>query len=145
MVKNLSVTQETRVQSLGWEDSLEKELANHSSILAWRIPWTKETGGIQSMGWQSRTQCSDWTTTTLGSNARLHYSLCCSNCPSFVYWELLPFAPMSLEHTLLLCLLNISFISGTIWCSIFILNIPFPALQPAISPRNPVPFTGEWY
>ena len=41
--------QETRVQSLGWEDPLEKEMATHSSILAWRIPWTEEPGGLQSM------------------------------------------------------------------------------------------------
>ena len=42
--------QETQVQSPGWEDSLEKEMATHSSILAWRIPWTEEPGGLQSMG-----------------------------------------------------------------------------------------------
>ena len=41
---------ETWVQSLGWEDPLEKEMATHSSILAWRIPWTEEPGGLQSMG-----------------------------------------------------------------------------------------------
>ena len=40
---------ETQVQSLGWEDLLEKELATHSSILAWEIPWTEEPGGLQSM------------------------------------------------------------------------------------------------
>ena len=42
--------QETRVLSLGWEDPLEKEMATHSSILAWEIPWTEEPGGLQSMG-----------------------------------------------------------------------------------------------
>ena len=47
-VKNLPVMQETRVQSLGGEDPLEKEMAIHSSILAWRIPWTEEPGGLQS-------------------------------------------------------------------------------------------------
>ena len=52
MVKNLSAMQDTQVQSLGWEDPLEKEMAAHSSILAWRIPWTKEPGGLQSMGLQ---------------------------------------------------------------------------------------------
>ena len=41
--------QETQVQSLGWEDLLEEEMATHSSILAWRIPWTEEPGGLQSM------------------------------------------------------------------------------------------------
>ena len=51
-VKNLPATQKTRVQSLGWEDALENGLATHSIILAWRIPWTEEPGGIQSMGSQ---------------------------------------------------------------------------------------------
>ena len=51
-VKNLPVMRETWVQSLDWEDPLEKELAIHSSILAWRIPWTEEPGGLQSMGLQ---------------------------------------------------------------------------------------------
>ena len=46
---NAGDLQETRVQSLGWEDPLEKETATHSSILAWEIPWTEETGGLQSM------------------------------------------------------------------------------------------------
>ena len=44
--------QETQVQSLGWEDPLEKEMATHSSILAWKITWTEESGGLQSMGLQ---------------------------------------------------------------------------------------------
>ena len=50
MVKNLPAVQETQVQSLGQEDPLEKGTAIHSSILAWRIPWTKELGGLQSKG-----------------------------------------------------------------------------------------------
>ena len=49
MVKNLPAMRDTWVQSLGWEDSLEKEMAPHSSILAWRVPWTEEPGGLQSM------------------------------------------------------------------------------------------------
>ena len=51
-VTNLPAMQETWVRSLGWEDPLEKEMATHSSILAWRIPWTEEPGGLQSMGSQ---------------------------------------------------------------------------------------------
>ena len=51
-VKNLPAVQETRVQSLGSEDPLEKEMAAHSSILAWRIPWTEEPGRPQSVGLQ---------------------------------------------------------------------------------------------
>ena len=49
-VKNLSAMQKTQVQSLGQEDPLEKEMATHSSILAWETPWTEEPGGLQSMG-----------------------------------------------------------------------------------------------
>ena len=48
-IKNLPALQDTRVQSLGWEDPLEKEMETHSRILAWRIPWTEEPGGLQSM------------------------------------------------------------------------------------------------
>ena len=44
--------QETQVQTLGWKDPLEQEMATHSSILAWKIPWTEEPGGLQSMEWQ---------------------------------------------------------------------------------------------
>ena len=52
MVKNLSTMQETWVRSLGWEDPLEKGMATHSNILAWRIPWTEELGRLQFMGSQ---------------------------------------------------------------------------------------------
>ena len=52
MVKNPPAMQEIWVQSLGQEDSLEKEMAIHSSILAWETPWTEELGGLQSMGSQ---------------------------------------------------------------------------------------------
>ena len=63
MVKNLPAMQETQVWSLGWEYPLEKEMATHSSALAWKIPWTEEPGRLQSMGsqrvghnWASNTQ-----------------------------------------------------------------------------------------
>ena len=52
MVKNLPAMWETWIQSLGQEDPLEKNMATHSSILAWRIPWSEEPGGLQSMGSQ---------------------------------------------------------------------------------------------
>ena len=52
MIKHLPTMQETQVQSLGREDLLEKEMAPHSSILAWKIPWTEEPGKLQSMGSQ---------------------------------------------------------------------------------------------
>jgi len=51
-VKNMPVIQETQVQFLGQEDPLEKGMVTHSSIVAWRIPWTEEPGGLQSMGLQ---------------------------------------------------------------------------------------------
>ena len=51
-VKNLPAIQDTRFQSLDWEDALEKGMATHSSILAWEIPWTEEPGGLQSAGLQ---------------------------------------------------------------------------------------------
>ena len=51
-VKNLSAVQTTQVESLGRKDPLEKEMATHSSVLAWRIPWTEEPGRLQSMGFQ---------------------------------------------------------------------------------------------
>ena len=51
-VKHLPTMRETWVQSLGWEDPLEEEMATHSSILAWRISWAKEPGGLQSTGSQ---------------------------------------------------------------------------------------------
>ena len=62
-LKRLPATWETWVRSLGWEDPLEKEMATHCSILAWRIPWTEEPGRLQSMGSQGRTRLSDFTFT----------------------------------------------------------------------------------
>ena len=59
MIKNLPAVQEIQVQSLGQEDTLEKEMAIHSSVLAQRIPGAEEPGGLQSMGSQSWTQLSD--------------------------------------------------------------------------------------
>ena len=64
MVKNLPAKQETQVQSLGQEDLLEEEMASHSSILAWRIPWAEEPGRLQSMGSQTsqiRPRAHVWT------------------------------------------------------------------------------------
>ena len=60
MVKRLSTMQETRVWALGWEDPLEKEMAIHSSTIAWKIPWTEEPGRLESMG--SQRVRHDWET-----------------------------------------------------------------------------------
>ena len=62
-VKHLPAMRETRVRFLGWEDPLEKEMAIHSSTLAWKIPWTEEPDRLQSMGSQSQTRLSDFTFT----------------------------------------------------------------------------------
>ena len=59
-VKHLSTMWETGVQSLGWVDPLEKEMAIHSNTIAWKIPWTEEPGRLQSMGSQSETRLSDF-------------------------------------------------------------------------------------
>ena len=64
MVKCLSTMWETRVRSLGWEDPLEKEMAIHSSTLAWKILWMEEPGGLQSMGSQRVTWLSNFTSLT---------------------------------------------------------------------------------
>ena len=75
LVKNLPVTQETGVQSLGREDPLEKEMATHSSSLAWRIPWTEELGRLQFMGpTESDINCANFTSSSLDL---------CSYCTNF--------------------------------------------------------------
>ena len=71
MAKNLPAARETQVWSLGQEDPLEKEMATHSSILAWRIPWIEEPGGLQSMG--SQRVGHDWVTNTMWLLSRFLY------------------------------------------------------------------------
>ena len=69
MVKNLPTAWETQVQSLGWEVPLEEEIATHSSILAWRIPWTGEPGG-------SHGSHSPWGQEESDTTERLHFQIC---------------------------------------------------------------------
>ena len=78
LVKHLSTMWETGVQSLGWEDVLEKEMATHSSILAWKIPWMEEPGRLQSMG--SQRVGHDWET----SLSLFTYAVSLSKSPSTV-------------------------------------------------------------
>ena len=66
LVKNLPAVQETRVQSVGWEDALEEEISTHSSTLAWKISWTEEPGGLQSV--ESQRLRHDWATNTYTSH-----------------------------------------------------------------------------
>ena len=70
-IKHLPTMSETWIRSLGWKDPLEKEMATHSSTLAWKIPWMEEPGGLQSMESQSQTQLSDFTSFFLS------FFLCC--------------------------------------------------------------------
>ena len=66
MVKNLPAMWETQVRSLGWKDPQEKGMGTHSSILAWKISWTEEPGGLQSMGSQE-SETTEWLTHTVGA------------------------------------------------------------------------------
>ena len=76
LVKNLPAVWETWVQSLGWEDPLEKEMATHSSVLAWRIPWMEEPGGLQSMESQkSQTWLSNFTSLHFTKHSDVKYNL----------------------------------------------------------------------
>ena len=71
MVENLPAMQETWVRSLGWEDSLKKGMATHSSILAWRIPWTEKPGQLQSMGCKESDMTEQPTHTDLGEHKEI--------------------------------------------------------------------------
>ena len=79
MVKDLPAMQETQVRSLSWGDSLEKGMATHFSIFAWRIPWTEEPGGLQSLG--SQRVRRDWVT-----NSNQLTNTYCSYC-SYCSWQ----------------------------------------------------------
>ena len=70
---NLPAMQESQVQSLGWEDPLEKGMITHSSILDWRIPWTAEPGGLQSMG--SQRVGHDWATFSIDIISNVHLKI----------------------------------------------------------------------
>ena len=88
-VKNLPAMQETWVWSLGWEDSMENGMANNSSILAWRTPWTEEPGGLQSMGservrhnWVTNTYTLFWAHYLTSDQIRLDQWLSCVWLPA---------------------------------------------------------------
>ena len=110
LVKNLPPVQETQVQSLSWEDPLEKEMATHPNILAWEIPWTKEPGRLQSIGLQKRQQlstqayshpcCSPWRHRHLHSGV-LRMATCQIFKVAFKYW-----LKIRLEIVLILCILK---------------------------------------
>ena len=99
MVKHMPAMWETQVRSLSWDNPLEEEMATHSSILAWKIPWTEKPGRLQSMGSQSQTRLSDLTFTFLShqngwNECRLLWGLWNQVSTSFIpllywcrYWE----------------------------------------------------------
>ena len=97
MVKHLPTMQETRAQSLGWEDPLEKEMAIHSSILAWKIPWMEEPGRLQSMG--SQRVGHDWATFFLSLKLKTYSQI---KSPLHFYGTsgLLPLINLFLSHLL---------------------------------------------
>jgi len=101
-VKNLPAVQETWVWSLGWEDPLEKEMATHSSILAWKISWTEEPGGLQSMG--SQRVRHNWATNTQVYPSRPKVSL----CPSIILSSWSSFCPRPHRRQSLICFLSLS-------------------------------------
>ena len=81
VIRNLHAMQETQVRSLGWEDPLAKGMATHTSILDWRIPWTEEPGGLQSMG--SQKVRHDWVINTFTSLSKVKMpekSQVCNKC-----------------------------------------------------------------
>ena len=100
MIKNLPAMQETWVRSLGWEDPLEKGIAAHSNILAWRIPWTEEPGGLLSMGSQ------ELDTTEQLTQEKFHLSLSHkSNCLPYFH-----FFPNQISNSYLPCIVLIAYL-----------------------------------
>ena len=86
-LKGLPARWETRVQSLGQEDPLEKEMATHSSILAWRIPWTEKPDRLQSTGSQSQTRLSDFTFTFTFTSLYLQNWVKICEAIVFLHWK----------------------------------------------------------
>ena len=103
VVKSLPAIQETRVRSLSWEDPLEEGKATHSSILAWRIPWREESGGLQSIGLQRM----KWLSMHWSYFIHSKRSLVSSSHFSFKkqIWKLSPFLPVCCAHIILLILM----------------------------------------
>ena len=102
IVKCLSAVQETRVRSVGWEDPLEKEMAAHSSILAWKIPWMAEPGRLLSMG--SQRVRHYWATSLFH-----FYQISISSDSCFSPSDAATCLPLSLQHTLSCMLASLDF------------------------------------
>ena len=120
-LKRLPAMQETWVRSLGREDPLEREMATHSSTLAWRIPWTEELGRLQSTGSQSRTRLSDFTHSLCNKGHAVWISedycpqkfgtlLCVGRCESWVSLKLFLWYRSQLFGASFLCFHILSFL-----------------------------------
>ena len=104
-LKHLPPMRETWVPSLGWEEPLEKEMATHSSILAWRIPWTEELGGLQSTGSQRVGHDFTFTFTFILLSIFSKFHPCCC-----MYQNFLPFKA---EKYFIVCIYHIKFIHSS--------------------------------
>ena len=95
MVKNPPVKRETWIGSLGWEDPLEEGVATHSSILAWRIPWTEEPGGLQSVGSQE-SDTPEWLSTHSNHPSQVGWDIWWPWSNVVIFWSLRSFLETSL-------------------------------------------------
>ena len=116
MVKNLPAIQKPLVQSLGQEDLLEEKVATHSSILAWRIPWTEEPGRLQSMASQSDT--TEWLTLSL--SVFINTSYCLSFIFNYFGERIVEYLPILIYISLILMKLSTFYHSLAIWISRFV-------------------------
>ena len=137
-VKRLPTMWKTWVRSLGQEDPLKKEMVAHTSVLAWRIPWTEEPGGLQSMG--SQRGGHDWATSLLSLSCKYYNTvLLCSDCFGFGHWSwgrsenrtgsyIPSMCPLSVVY-----LLNVrtSWLSGMVGCSYHLVYLLPPCLNQA--------------
>ena len=142
MVKNLPVIQETGIRSLGWEYPLEKGMATDSSILAWEIPWTQESGRLQSMG--SQRVWHNWAINTLSSlmtKSSLETKVCLisfltsnSSSPFSYIIKVLKFFEQSTENKEFCSKNNMlsTWIILTYYYSCFITNLPIPSIHLSI-------------
>ena len=129
-------TQETWVRSLGWEDPLEKEMATHSSMLAWKIPWTEEPGGLQSMAsrrvWHKRACTHGYIPIPQ------HHQISCKTCHScFLYTSF----PTPLRHSTMIIFYGSFFLWGKIYKHWNTENLCFTLLTTGYTQGTHIPIT----
>ena len=111
MVKRLPTMRETQVRSLGQEDPLEKKMATHSSILAWKIPWTEEPGWLLSMGLQSRTWLSDFTIYLSIQILKVSLKILCCHDDTWFHQNLTFLKPWANQCVFLMEMLFLSYVN----------------------------------